>query len=447
MEHRRAGRSCSCSDSSTPACSLQGLRHRHVGDARRRSWSGARSAFSSRSASALAAGLHLPRRIGWRELLVVALATSAVSRSRCSSRPACSRPGRCCPRSRSARSRSVAGALLAFAAARSLTRRPTCATGTEEGRGDGVSSQIRTGSVASEIRRIVSANSSSPRRNCETVGDPESDEAVHDARRRVKKIRAVIRLVRPVLDKPYRASIAICADVSRLLAPVADGQGIIDTLDRAAHRYRKQLLPQDRGRARSRSDLLDARHAHRSQAASDRVPAGAPKTLRRRAQARQAAGGCAPTASARSRRASRTASAGPATAMMPAWSHPTGDHYHTLAPSREGPLVSRPAARRPLRQPSARRTSAGSRRSTACSASTTTSSCSSEVLVSATAGGAVTRIARMPAASSTLPAAAAPPRASARHANLQREARTASCGASSSCGGRASDRSLRRPAR
>jgi CHAD domain-containing protein len=98
--------------------------------------------------------------------------------------------------------------------------------------------------IAVEIRRLVLRQLQVAISELRTVGDPESDEAIHDARRRVKKIRAVIRLVRPVLDKTYRTVDRELKDVSKLLAPVADGQGILETLDQLAHRYRK-LLPKD----------------------------------------------------------------------------------------------------------------------------------------------------------------------------------------------------------
>src|SRR5262245_9101729 len=96
--------------------------------------------------------------------------------------------------------------------------------------------------IAGEIRRLVLRQLQIAISELRTVGDPESDEAIHDARRRVKKIRAVIRLVRPGLDKPYRTVDRELKDVSKMLAPVADGQGVIETLDELAHRYRK-LLP------------------------------------------------------------------------------------------------------------------------------------------------------------------------------------------------------------
>ena len=51
------------------------LRHADLGDAAGRACRTA-ARHAGRDRLALAAGLHLPRHIGWRELLVVALATS-----------------------------------------------------------------------------------------------------------------------------------------------------------------------------------------------------------------------------------------------------------------------------------------------------------------------------------------------------------------------------------
>jgi CHAD domain-containing protein len=92
-------------------------------------------------------------------------------------------------------------------------------------------------SISREIRRIVLKQLELAISELHTVGDPQSDDAVHDARRRVKKIRAIIRLVRPVLDKTYRVVDRDLSTVSRLLAPVADGRGIIETLTEIEQRY------------------------------------------------------------------------------------------------------------------------------------------------------------------------------------------------------------------
>jgi len=117
-------------------------------------------------------------------------------------------------------------------------------------------------SVASEIRRIVLRQIEAATVGLKAIGDPESDEAVHDARRRVKKIRAVIRLVRPALGKTSRVVDKDLRDVSRLLAPVADGipattaellwgvthEGALDTDDLLDRRTRIGLVPADRSR-------------------------------------------------------------------------------------------------------------------------------------------------------------------------------------------------------
>jgi CHAD domain-containing protein len=95
--------------------------------------------------------------------------------------------------------------------------------------------------IAAEVRRIVLRQLELAISELHSVGDPQSDEAVHDARRRVKKIRAIIRLVRPVLAGGGRSVDRDLSRVSRLLAPVADGQGVVETLEELAHRYAKTL--------------------------------------------------------------------------------------------------------------------------------------------------------------------------------------------------------------
>ena len=139
------------------------------------------------------------------------------------------------------------------------------------------------------------------------IGDPESDEAVHDARRRVKKIRAVIRLVRPALGKTSRAVDKDLRDVSRLLAPVADGQGIIVTLDALERRYNR-LLPRTLV-ASLRTRLIDRGSQTDRQADSDHVLQAAAGTLESSAAA-SSTGSCGRTASPRSHPVSRPASGG-----------------------------------------------------------------------------------------------------------------------------------------
>jgi CHAD domain-containing protein len=179
--------------------------------------------------------------------------------------------------------------------------------------------------VAVEVRRIVLRQLEVAISELHTVGDPQSDEAVHDARRRIKKIRAIIRLVRPVLDKAYRAVDDDLRTVSRLLAPVADGRGIIETLDELSHRYGKALPA--RTIAAARAGVLRS-GARADREATERgvleVAAGTLRSERRRIKhwhlGAQGFRALAPGLEESYRRARRM--------MMVAWSKPSPSHFH-----------------------------------------------------------------------------------------------------------------------
>ena len=179
--------------------------------------------------------------------------------------------------------------------------------------------------VSSEVRRIVMRQLDLAASELISVGDPESDDAVHDARRRVKKIRAIIRLVRPVLDKPSRSDPNL-RRVSRLLAPVADGQGIIDTLNQLLKRYRK-AVPRKMAAA-IRSDLIARGKRIDSLAAKDHVLQKARTTLKaersRVKEWRLSAEGFRAVAPGLRESMRRARSA-----MVTAWLHPTAAHHHT----------------------------------------------------------------------------------------------------------------------
>jgi CHAD domain-containing protein len=184
----------------------------------------------------------------------------------------------------------------------------------------------RDASIANEVRRVVLRQLEVAISELRTVGDPESDEAIHDARRRVKKIRAVMRLVQPVLNKAYRAVDRDLKNVSRMLAPVADGQGIIVTLDAIAQRYRKVLPPGTVASIRAGLRQRGACTDHEAEARG--VIARAASTLRsERRRLRQwtirgdGFDAIAPGLEESYRRARQ--------AMILAWSKPKPAHYHS----------------------------------------------------------------------------------------------------------------------
>ncbi len=63
-------------------------------------------------------------------------------------------------------------------------------------------------------------------------GAHEPDKAVHEARKDMKKVRAVLRLARPQLsDKVYRRENARFREVARGLSGVRDGKAMLEALD------------------------------------------------------------------------------------------------------------------------------------------------------------------------------------------------------------------------
>ncbi len=62
-----------------------------------------------------------------------------------------------------------------------------------------------------------------------SVGTPCSDDAVHEARRHLKKILALLRLIKPALGAEPARALARIRLASRLLAPIADAEALVDT--------------------------------------------------------------------------------------------------------------------------------------------------------------------------------------------------------------------------
>ena len=100
-------------------------------------------------------------------------------------------------------------------------------------------------SVAHEVRRIAARQLELAIDGLTTAGTGETrDESVHTARRHIKKVRALIRLVRPALGRRYQLTNHVLRVVSRLLAPIADGQATVDTLAQLSEGPRGDL-PED----------------------------------------------------------------------------------------------------------------------------------------------------------------------------------------------------------
>jgi CHAD domain-containing protein len=101
--------------------------------------------------------------------------------------------------------------------------------------------------------------------------DSSSEKAVHEARKDMKKLRAVVRLVRDEIGKDvYRRENACFRDAGRELAGVRDADVMLATLADLEERYADELGP------RATGPLRQALEAHRIRtAAGARGPAAA----------------------------------------------------------------------------------------------------------------------------------------------------------------------------
>ncbi len=179
--------------------------------------------------------------------------------------------------------------------------------------------------IASEVKRIANKQLALAIEELRAVGDRRSDNAVHEARRHVKKVRALLRLVRPRLGDGYDVDTRRMRTANRMLAPIADGRAVVDTLARLGRKGRaspsRRALTAIRGVLNQRAARIDRK------AELDRVLPKVARLLRledqRVAEWTLGAGGfraIAPGLEASVRRARK--------AMTRTAARPTTEHYH-----------------------------------------------------------------------------------------------------------------------
>jgi CHAD domain-containing protein len=100
----------------------------------------------------------------------------------------------------------------------------------------------REESLRKNIRRIVRKQIDAVLEELTGEHKRGRDEAVHEARKSLKKLRAVLRLVRPVIgEKAYRRENTCFRDAARPLTEVRDARILIETLDKLAEHFREHV--------------------------------------------------------------------------------------------------------------------------------------------------------------------------------------------------------------
>jgi CHAD domain-containing protein len=92
------------------------------------------------------------------------------------------------------------------------------------------------------------------------------DARVHEARKNVKKTRAVLRLLRSAIGKLYRRENRTLQEVSRKLSELRDAQALIEIFDRLNAKYRnslgnRTLMPVRHGLVQRKTQLSKRFHA------------------------------------------------------------------------------------------------------------------------------------------------------------------------------------------
>jgi hypothetical protein len=98
-------------------------------------------------------------------------------------------------------------------------------------------------SLRKNIRRILRDQMDKALEYLTGPHEGSRDEAVHEARKSFKKLRAVLRLVRPVVDeRSYREENTCFRDAGRPLTEVRDAKILIETLDHIAEHFKEHVV-------------------------------------------------------------------------------------------------------------------------------------------------------------------------------------------------------------
>jgi CHAD domain-containing protein len=97
--------------------------------------------------------------------------------------------------------------------------------------------------VTDAVKRIISEEIDSAAEQLKKTGN-QRDEAVHEARKSLKKIRGMLRLIQPEIGRGfYKRENGLFRDVGRKLSEIRDAGAIIEVFDDLAARYQKELTP------------------------------------------------------------------------------------------------------------------------------------------------------------------------------------------------------------
>ncbi|MBV9269023.1 MAG: CHAD domain-containing protein [Acidobacteriaceae bacterium] len=96
-------------------------------------------------------------------------------------------------------------------------------------------------SVPENIKRIATEEIDSAIDQLQHGTGKKRDEAIHEARKSIKKLRGVLKLIRPELDAAYRTENAALRELGGRLSELRDAGAIIETFDSIVGKHRGKL--------------------------------------------------------------------------------------------------------------------------------------------------------------------------------------------------------------
>lgn len=96
-------------------------------------------------------------------------------------------------------------------------------------------------SVPEGLKRIISEELESAAIQLENPDPAKRDEGIHEARKSIKKVRAVLRLAEPELGAAFRTQNSRFRDIGRKLSAYRDAGVMIETFDGIKAKYRDEL--------------------------------------------------------------------------------------------------------------------------------------------------------------------------------------------------------------
>ena len=199
--------------------------------------------------------------------------------------------------------------------------------------------------VPEGIKRIVREEIEAAARHLSGQGSADRDEAIHEARKSIKKIRGVLRLMRPELGDIYRTENALFRDIGLQLSQFRDAGASIETFDALRKRYCGEM--DGRTLASIRRRLMARKKQAEQEANIAAVLASMAAALRQSEPAvsawplaKDGFPAIAPGLEATFREGQK--------AMSRARKHPAAGELSRVAQTREGALVSHPPAGEPL---------------------------------------------------------------------------------------------------